>query len=215
MGQKISPIDFRIGITENWRSCWFAKGKRYGQLAVEDEKIRSFIKTHYSFAGIPRIDIERTHDRTDVIIYAARPGLLIGRKGAQIEKLTEDLIALVKHPINVRIIEVEKPELSAQLIAESIVDQLEKRAPYRRVMHQAIETVMSNGGLGVKIVLSGRLAGAEIHRTEKMSQGKIPLQTIKADIDYGVATAILTKGTIGVKVWIYKGEKLLPKKEKF
>jgi len=214
MGQKVSPVALRIGITENWRSRWYALKKDYGKFAVEDEKIRAFVKKEYSFAGIPRIDIERTREKLTVVVYTARPGVIIGRKGAQIDKLTEDLMGLTKQPVNVRIVEIEKPELSAQLMAESIAEQLEKRAATRRTMRHAAETVMDNGAEGIKIIVSGRIGGIEIARREKMIIGKIPLHTLRADIDYGQGTAILTKGTIGVKVWIYKGEKLPAKKTK-
>lgn len=211
MGQKINPIGLRLGITESWRSRWWADKKSYARYVVEDEKIRKFVKKEYKMAGISRIDIERNLEKCTVIVYAARPGLMIGRKGANIDKLTEDLVAMVKYPIDVKIIEIERPELNAQLISESIAEQLEKRAHFRRVMHRATETVMNAGALGIKILLAGRLGGAEIARTEEMIQGKIPLQTLRADIDYGTTTAVLTKGTIGVKVWIYKGE-IFPEK---
>lgn len=206
MGQKVSPTALRLGITETWRSRWYALKKDYGKWAVEDERIRLFIKKDYSFAGIPRIDIERTREKTTVIIYTARPGVIIGRKGATIEKLTEDIVRLVGHTIDVKIIEVEKPELSAQLIAESVVEQLEKRASYRRSIRRAAEIVMGAGAKGVKIQVKGRLGGAEIARSDDIIIRKLPLHTLRADIDYGLATAILNKGTVGVKAWIYKGE---------
>ena len=206
MGQKVNPTSLRLGITETWRSRWFGNKKDYAKYVIEDEKIRRFIKKEYKFAGIPRIDIERTKDKTIVLVNAARPGLIIGRKGATIDKLTDELVRLVKHPVDLKIIEVDKPELSAQLIAELIGEQLEKRAPYRRTMRRASETVMGASAKGVKIQVAGRLGGAEIARCEDMIIGKIPLHTFRADIDYGTATAILTKGTIGVKVWIYKGD---------
>jgi small subunit ribosomal protein S3 len=213
MGQKVNPTSFRLGITETWRSRWFATKVDYAKFVIEDERLRKFIKKDYKFAGIPRIDIERTKDKTIVIIHAARPGLIIGRKGATIEKLSDDLVKLVGHTIDVKILEVERPETSATLIAESIAEQLEKRAPYRRTLRRASETVMGANGKGVKLQVAGRLGGAEIARTEKMSVGKVPLHTLRADIDYGTATAILTKGTIGVKVWIYKGD-IFPEKHK-
>lgn len=206
MGQKVIPTSLRLGITETWRSRWFGHKKDYAKYVIEDEKIRRFIKKEYKFAGIPRIDIERTKDKTIVLVNSARPGLIIGRKGATIDKLTDELVKLVNHPVDLKIIEVENPELSAQLIAELIGEQLEKRAPYRRTMRRASETVMGANAKGIKIQVAGRLGGAEIARTEDMLLGKIPLHTFRADIDYGTATAILTKGTIGVKVWIYKGD---------
>ncbi|MEK7449755.1 MAG: 30S ribosomal protein S3 [Planctomycetota bacterium] len=209
MGQKVSPISLRIGITRDWISRWYASKKDYGKFTVEDEKIRKFVKKEYGFAGIPMVEIERTRERTTVIVHVARPGVIIGRRGAKVNKLTDDLEALVGHPIDLKIIEVEKPELSAQLIAESIAEQLEKRAAFRRTMRKATETVMASGGQGIKILLSGRIGGAEIARREKTSTGKVPLHTLKADIDFARATATLNKGTIGIKVWIYKGEKAL------
>jgi len=213
MGQKIIPTSLRLGITETWRSRWFGDKKNYPKYVIEDEKIRKFIKKEYKFAGIPRIDIERTKDKTIVLVNAARPGLIIGRKGATIDKLTDELVKLVGHPVDLKIIEVDKPELSAQLIAELIGEQLEKRAPYRRTMRRASETVMGAMAKGIKIQVAGRLGGAEIARTEDMLLGSIPLHTFRADIDYGTATAILTKGTIGVKVWIYKGD-IYPERKK-
>ncbi|MBI4834159.1 MAG: 30S ribosomal protein S3 [Planctomycetes bacterium] len=212
MGQKVNPTSFRLGITETWRSRWYAPKKEYGKNVVEDEKIRKFIKRDYRFVGISRIDIERNKDKTIVQIHAARPGLIIGRKGATIEKLTTDLTKLSVRPVDIKIIEVTNPELNSQLIAESIVEQLEKRAPYRRTIRRAAETVMAANAKGVKVQVAGRLGGAEIARTEDLSMGKIPLNTIRADIDYAISTAILTKGTIGVKVWIYKGE-VFPEKK--
>ena len=212
MGQKVNPTSFRLGITETWRSRWFAPKKEYARFVIEDERIRRFVKKEYKFAGIPRIDIERTKDRTTVFVYAAKPGLIIGRKGAKIDKLTEDLLALLKRPVDVKIIEVEKPELSAQLVAEAIAEQLEKRASYRWVLRRSAETVREANALGVKIQVAGRLGGAEIARTEDIILGKIPLHTLRADIDYGTATGVLSKGTIGVKVWIYKGEVFSQKK---
>jgi len=213
MGQKVNPTSFRLGITETWRSRWFATKVDYAKFVIEDERIRKFVKKEYKFAGIPRIDIERTKDKTIVIIHAAKPGLIIGRKGATIEKLSDDLVKLAGHTIDVKILEVERPETSATLIAESIAEQLEKRAPYRRTLRRASETVMGANAKGVKLQVAGRLGGAEIARTEDMIVGKIPLHTLRADIDYGVATAILTKGTIGIKVWIFKGE-IFPEKHK-
>lgn len=207
MGQKVSPTALRLGITESWRSRWYAPKKDYGKWAVEDERIRKLIKKGYSFAGIPRIDIERTREKIMVMIYAARPGVIIGRKGATIEKITDDLVRFVNQTVDVRIIEVEKPELSAQLIAESVAEQLEKRTAYRRTIRRAAETVMRAGAEGVKVQVKGRLGGAEIARNEDIIVGKLPLHTLRADIDYGLAVASLNKGTIGVKTWIYKGIK--------
>lgn len=207
MGQKISPTGLRIGITEEWRSRWYTKKKDFGKWLIEDQKIRKFVKKEYGFAGIPRIEIERVDDRPHIIIYAARPGLVIGKRGAKIEQLEQDLSAVIGSPVDLDIKEVENPELSSQIIAEAIAEQLEKRAPYKRTMRRYAETVINLGGQGVKIQCKGRLGGAEIARSDHLGLGRLPLQTLRADIDYGTATAILTKGTIGVKVWIYKGEK--------
>ncbi len=213
MGQKVSPISFRLGITRTWSSRWYATKKDYGRLAVEDQKIRKFVKKDYSFAGIKEIVIERTREKTTVIIHAARPGVIIGRRGAKVNKLTDDLVQLVNSPVDLKIIEVERPELSAQLIAESITEQLEKRSSFRRTIKKAVETVLAAGAEGVKILLSGRIGGAEIARKEKFLKGKVPLHTLRAEIDYALATAVLNKGTIGVKVWIYTGEKIEAKKK--
>ena len=213
MGHKIHPGSFRLGILVRHKSRWYADKKRFGNFLIEDQKIRNFVKKNYGFAGIAQIDIERIADTIKVIVHAARPGLIIGRRGAKVDKLSEDLEAVIGHRIKLDIIELERPELNAQIIAEAIAEQLEKRAPFRRTMRKYAETVNDMGGKGVKIQCAGRLGGAEIARTEKISMGSVPLHTLRADIDYGAATAILSKGTIGVKVWIYKGE-VLPGKKK-
>jgi small subunit ribosomal protein S3 len=171
------------------------------------------VKKNYGFAGIAQIDIERIADTVKVIVLAARPGLIIGRRGAKVDKLSEDLEAVVGRRIKLDIVEIEKPELNSQIIAEAIAEQLEKRAPFRRTMRKYAETVSDMGGKGVKIQCAGRLGGAEIARTEKISMGSVPLHTLRANIDYGASTAILSKGTIGVKVWIFKGE-VLPGQKK-
>ena len=206
MGQKVCPIGFRLGITENWRSRWYADKKNFGKLLVEDQKIRKYIKKNYRFTGIPKVEIERTRDEgAKIIIYSARPGLIIGRKGAEIEKLKEGIEKLVEKEVDIRIQETEKPDLEAQLVAENIAEQLQKRAAFRRTIKKALESTMSVGAKGIKVQISGRLAGAEIARTEGANQGSIPLHTIRADIDYGFAESLITYGTIGVKVWIFKG----------
>jgi len=206
MGHKVCPIGFRLGITEDWRSRWFAGKKQFGPLLVEDQRIRKFVKANYSFAGIPKIEIERTRDALKVMLHTARPGIIIGRKGAEVDKLKAELEALVGHPVDITIKEVNQPELNSTLVAESIAEQLEKRASFRRTMKKAAEVSMSMGAKGIKIVLAGRLGGAEMSRTEKCLIGSIPLQTLRADVDYGFAEAGTTYGRIGVKVWIYKGE---------
>ena len=215
MGQKVHPTSLRIGITENWRSRWYAGKKKFGKLLVEDQKIRKYIKKNYRFTGIPKIEIERTRDEeARVILYAARPGLIIGRKGAEIEKLKDGVRKLVGKMVDIRIQEIDKPELEAQLVSENVAEQLQKRAAFRRTMKRAVDTTMGVGAKGVKIQISGRLGGAEIARTEKSAAGSIPLHTLRADVDYGFAESLTKYGTIGVKVWIYKGLKTLGEGDK-
>jgi len=206
MGQKVHPIGFRIGITEFWRSRWYAPKRTYGPLLVEDEKIRRFIKKNYGFAAISKIEIERTREEVKVILHSARPGLIIGRKGAEVDRLREQLEDLTGRRITVSIVEVVKAELSAQLVAENVAQQLEKRAAFRRTMKQAVDTTMAAGALGVKIRCAGRLGGAEMSRSEVTSRGSIPLHTLRAHIDYGFAQAHCTYGVTGVKAWVYLGE---------
>jgi small subunit ribosomal protein S3 len=207
MGHKVSPLGFRIGIVENWRSCWYARKKDYGKLLVEDQKIKRFIRKNYGFAAIPKIEIERTGEQLTPVIHTARPGVLIGRKGAKIDRLVEEIQELTESHVNPpRIMEIGKPELYASLVAENIKEQLEKRASFRRVMKRAAEQVMQAGAQGVKIQISGRLGGAEMARSERTTRGKIPLATIRAMIDYGFIEAFTTYGQLGIKVWIYKGE---------
>lgn len=214
MGQKVSPTSIRIGITLDWRSNWYADKSRFGNLLVEDQKIRRHVKKNYGFAAIPMVEIERTREEARVTLHTARPGLIIGRKGAGIDKLRDELEKLTGRQITIKIKEVDKPELDAQLVAEGIAEQLERRAAFRRTMRRAMDTVMGAGAEGVKIQVAGRLGGAEIARTESMLLGKIPLHTFKADIDYGFHEAFTAYGTIGAKVWIYKGEKVTTTKEK-
>jgi small subunit ribosomal protein S3 len=208
MGQKVSPIALRIGINKNWLSSWYANKKEYGNLVIEDEKIRRFIGKEYHFAGIQKIEIQRNSEKVIILIFCAKPSFIIGRRGVKVDKLTEDLIKLTNGKIvDLKVIEIANPELSAQLIGDSVAQQLEKQAPHRRVMHKAIEAVMGAGAQGIKIRVSGRIGGVEIARTETLSKGKVPLHTFKADIDYARSTANLGKGTVGVKVWICKSEK--------
>jgi small subunit ribosomal protein S3 len=215
MGQKVNPISFRIGITEDWRSRWYAGKKKFGKLLVEDQKIRKYIKKNYRFTGIPKIVIERTRDEeVRVILYTARPGLIIGRKGAEIEKLKDTIEKLVGKTVDIRIQEIDKPELEAQLVAENIAEQLQKRAAFRRTIKKAIDITMGMGAKGVKVQISGRLGGAEIARTEGSTVGSIPLHTLRANIDYGFAESLTKYGTIGVKVWIFKGLIELGKEDK-
>lgn len=205
MGQKVHPIGFRVGITEPWRSRWYAGKKDFGALLLEDQQIRKFIKKEYHGAAVPRIDIERTRERVTVIIHTARPGLLIGRRGAQVEKLNEELTNICNKPVAIRTVEISKPELSAQLVAESMAEQLMRRASYRRALKKSADLTMQAGALGVKINIAGRLGGAEIARTQKISLGSVPLSTLDAWVDYGQGIARTTMGVIGVKVWIYRG----------
>ncbi|HUS58034.1 MAG TPA: 30S ribosomal protein S3 [Planctomycetota bacterium] len=205
MGQKVHPTSLRIGITEDWRSRWYADKRNFGLLLVEDFKIRQYIKKHHQYAGIPKIEIERNREQAKVILHTARPGIIIGRKGAEVDKLREDLEKLTGRTITINIKELKRPELSAQLVGEDIAQQLEKRASTRRIMKKAVDTAMGLGALGVKIEVGGRLGGSEIARNERQVGGSIPLHTLRANIDYGVATAFTTYGCIGVKVWIYKG----------
>ena len=212
MGQKINPIAFRMGITAGWRSRWYTGKKNFGNWLVEDYKVREFIRKEYGFAGIARVDIERIGEKVIVTLFAARPGLIIGKRGAKVDKLSEDVGVLVGRQVDVDVKELETPELNAQIVAEAIAEQLQKRAPYRRTMRRHAEMVMDLGAKGIKLLCKGRLGGSEIARSERNLKGQIPLTTLRADIDYGVATAMMTKGTIGVKCWIYRGEKKAPKK---
>lgn len=205
MGHKVRPTGFRIGITETWRSNWFATKKDFGNLLVEDNKIRKYIKKNYRFAAIPRIDIERTREEASIILHTARPALIIGRKGSEIEKLKAKLEKLINRSINIKIKEVSRPELESQLVAENIAEQLVKRAAFRKVLKKASDLTMQFGAKGIKVQVSGRLNGAEIARSEKITVGSLPLHTLQANIDYGFAEANTTFGTTGVKVWIYKG----------
>ncbi|OHB81548.1 MAG: 30S ribosomal protein S3 [Planctomycetes bacterium RBG_16_64_10] len=205
MGQKVNPIGFRTGIMLGWKSRWYASKKEFGELLIEDHKVRKYIKDKYRFAGIPKVEIERTRDEVKVVLHAARPGIIIGRKGQQVEQLQEDLQRLVGRRINIKIEEVARPELHAQLVAEDIAEQLSKRASFRRTMKRAMEQTMEAGAKGIKIQLAGRLGGAEMARREKQISGSIPLSTLRAKIDYGFTEAKTAQGHIGVQVWINQG----------
>ena len=207
MGQKVHPKGLRVGIIRDWESNWYAD-KNYADLLHEDIKIRDYVKEKLFQAGISGVLIERAANRIKVSIKTAKPGIVIGRGGAEVEALRKTLEKMTGKKVNVNIIEVKKPELDAQLVAESIAAQLVKRVAFRRAMKQAVSRTMRLGALGIKVSCSGRLAGAEIARTEWYSEGKVPLHTLRADIDYGFAEANTTYGKIGVKVWIYKGEVL-------
>jgi small subunit ribosomal protein S3 len=208
VGQKVNPKGLRIGIIKDWEGKWFASKKEFSTLLLEDVKIRKFIKEKLFQAGVSRIQIERAANRVKITIHAAKPGIVIGRGGTEIEALRKQLEALTGKQINVNIVEIKTPEIDAQLVAENVASQLEKRIAFRRAMKQAVSRSMKMGAKGIKIACSGRLAGAEIARTEWYSEGKVPLHTLRADIDYGFAEASTTYGKIGVKVWIYKGEVL-------
>lgn len=212
MGQKINPIGFRVGVIRDWESRWFAE-KDYATLLHEDLEIRRFIKKQLYNSGVARIEIERAANRVKVTIHTARPGMVIGRGGTEVEKLRKNLESMTDKQVSLNVAEVKVPDLNAQLVAENIAFQLERRISYRRAMKQAISRSMRMGALGVKVICSGRLMGAEIARTEGYSEGKVPLHTLRADIDYGFAEANTTYGKIGVKVWINKGEILPEKKE--
>ncbi|MFZ5590513.1 MAG: 30S ribosomal protein S3 [Bacillota bacterium] len=208
MGQKVSPKGLRIGIIKDWDAKWFASKKDFSSLLVEDNKIRKYIKKKLYAAGISRVVIERAANRVKVTIHTARPGIVIGRGGAEVEALRKELEKMTGKQVHINIAEVKVPEVDAQLVAENVAAQIEKRVAFRRAMKQVVQRCLKMGGKGIKISVSGRLAGAEIARTEWYSEGKVPLHTLRADIDYGFAEADTTYGKIGIKVWIYKGEVL-------
>ncbi len=206
MGQKVNPIGFRLGITRTWDSQWFAR-KNYHELLLEDVKIRKFLKERLQHAGIAKIEIERASQRATVTIYAAKPGIIIGKKGSEIDLLRKDIQAMTGKQVYVNILEVKHPELNAVLVAENVARQLERRIAFRRAMKRAVQNAMEMGAKGIRIASSGRLAGAEIARREWYREGRIPLHTLRANIEYGQATARTTYGAIGIKVWIYIEEK--------
>ncbi|MBR0534969.1 MAG: 30S ribosomal protein S3 [Clostridia bacterium] len=210
MGQKINPTGLRIGVIKDWESRWFAKKGEFGDLLVEDNKIREFLLETLAPAGVPKVEIERDPKRVRINIFCAKPGIVIGRGGAEIEKLKEVVKKMLSgdKDVFINITEIKQPDLNAQLVAESIALQLEKRVSFRRALKQSIGRTMKAGAKGIKAQVSGRVGGAEIARTEQYHEGTIPLQTIRADIDYGFAEAKTTYGRIGVKIWIYKGEVL-------
>ena len=210
MGQKTSPIGFRTGITLGWQSTWFAPKANYGEFLVEDWNIRDYVDKRFNrqppYAAVAKVEIARTRNEVKVTLHTARPGMVIGPRGAEVDKLREEIESLIDRQINVNVIEIKEPSLSAVLVAEDIAAQLKKRASYRRTMKAQCENVMNAGAKGVKILCGGRLGGAEIARSETQKLGSIPLQTLDANVDYGVATARTTYGAVGVKVWIYKGK---------
>ena len=206
MGQKVNPIGFRLGVNRTWDSRWYAGKKEYGRLLQEDIRIRSHLSERLKQAGVSRIVIERPHKTCRITIHSARPGVVIGKKGADIEKLKNEVQKFTSDEVHLNIVEIRKPEIDAKLVAENIAQQLERRVAFRRVMKRAQQSAMRLGALGIRINCGGRLGGAEIARMEWYKEGKIPLHTLRADVDYGIATAKTTYGTCGVKVWIYKGE---------
>ena len=206
MGQKVSPIALRLGINRTWDSRWFAEKNEYPKLLMEDRKIRSLVNGLKSTAAISKIVIERPHKKCNVTIYSARPGILIGKKGSDIELIKNKIQKITNTDVSINILEVKKPEIDATLVAESIAQQLERRVAFRRAMKRAVQTALRMGAGGIRINCGGRLGGAEIARTEWYREGRVPLHTLRANVDYGVATAQTTYGAIGIKVWIFKGE---------
>ncbi len=206
MGQKVNPIGLRVGINRTWDSRWYANKREYGSLLHEDIKIRRFLQKRLHQAGVSRIVIERPAKKARVTISTARPGLVIGKKGADIEKLRQALSQMTGSDVHLNIVEIRKPEIDAKLVAENICNQLERRIAFRRAMKRAVQSAMRLGALGIRINCGGRLGGAEIARTEWYREGQVPLHTLRADIDYGTATAFTAYGTCGVKVWVFKGE---------
>jgi len=206
MGQKVNPIGLRLGINRSWDSIWFAKKRDYGKLLIEDFKIRDYIKKNIVNSGVSQILIERSAKKCIVTIYTSRPGFVIGKKGADVDKIKKNLSKISKSEISLNIKEIKKPELNAYLVAENIAQQLVKRIAYRRAMKRAMQSALRLGAKGIRVCLAGRLAGNEIARTEWLREGSVPLHTFRAEVDYAEAEALTTYGIIGVKVWIYKGE---------
>lgn len=231
MGQKCNPTGFRVGITEGWKSRWYAPKASFGAFLVEDEKLREFVDKHMNrgvpfrddpnktpppVVGVSKVEIERTRDEVKVILHTARPGMVIGAKGAEVEKLKERLEDLIERRVNVSIVEIKHPDIDSRLIGTAIGEQLKKRASFRRVMKQKCEQAIAGGAKGVKIVCSGRLGGAELARTEKQMLGSIPLQTLQADVDFSVTHVTTTVGVLGIKVWVYRGmygDEIVPRED--
>ena len=206
MGQKVNPIGLRIGINRGWDSIWFAKKREYGNLLIEDYKIRDYIKKNVINSGVSQVIIERTSKKCIVSIYTSRPGFVIGKKGSDVERIKKNLSKITSSEVSLNIKEVKKPELNAYLVGENIAQQLVKRIAYRKTMKRAIQSALRLGAKGIRVCLSGRLGGNEIARTEWLREGSVPLHTIRANVDYAEAEALTTYGIIGIKVWIYKGE---------
>lgn len=205
MGQKINPIGLRVGINRTWDSRWYA-GRDYADKLIDDLKLREYVQTHLKAAGISKVIIERAAKSTKVTVHTARPGVIIGKKGADIEKLRQQLSRRAGGEVSLNIVEVRKPEVDAQLVAEGVAQQLERRVSFRRAMKRAVQNSMRFGAQGIRINVSGRLGGADIARTEWYREGRVPLHTLRADVDYGTAEALTTYGIIGVKIWLYKGD---------
>ncbi|MEW6140523.1 MAG: 30S ribosomal protein S3 [Thermodesulfobacteriota bacterium] len=205
MGQKVHPLGFRLGITRTWDSRWYSQ-KEYGEFLLEDLKIRDFVKKRLSQASISRVEIERAAGKIRLIIHTARPGIVIGQKGSEIEKLRREILKLTEKEVIVDIKEIRKPEIDAQLVAENVAQQLERRIAFRRAMKKSVTSALKSGAKGIRIATAGRLGGAEMARREWYREGRVPLHTLRADIDYGFAQAKTTYGIIGIKVWIFKGE---------
>ncbi len=206
MGQKVHPTGYRLGTIEPWRSRWYANKKDYGRLLLGDKKIREYIHKEFGSAGISRVEIERTGEAVNVVIYTARPGVLVGRKGVRVDALKGDLQKMTGMTCHLTLHEIKRPELESVLVAEVIAEALVKRMAFRRAIKRAIQTTMQSGALGIKVEVNGRLGGAEMARTAKEREGRVPLSTLQSHIDYGTAEARTTYGIIGVKVWIYKGD---------
>jgi len=206
MGQKVHPSGFRIAVIEPWRSRWYANKKNFGRLLIEDSQIRKHIYKEYKSAGVPRIEIERTGEAVTIIVHTARPGVLVGRKGVRVDQLKKDLQAITGMTCHLMVREIKRPELESALVAEVVAEALEKRMAFRRAIKKAIQTSIQAGAKGIKIEVNGRLGGAEMARTAKEREGRVPLSTLRSHVDYGFAQAYTTYGVIGIKVWIYKGD---------
>ena len=206
MGQKINPVGMRLQVNRTWDSRWYADGKEYGNLLHEDIKIRDFINKECKQAGVSKVIIERPHKKCRVSIHTARPGVIIGKKGADIEVLRKKIASMTDSELHLNIVEIRKPEVDAQLVAESIAQQLERRVSFRRAMKRSVQNAMRMGSLGIRVNVAGRLGGAEIARTEWYREGRVPLHTLRADIDYATSEGLTAYGIIGIKVWIFKGE---------
>ena len=205
MGQKVCPTGFRLGITEDWRSRWYAD-KNYAEWIENDQKIRTYLMNHLAHAAVAKVEIERTSDKIKVLITTARPGVVIGKKGAEIDALRKKLQSVANGPVSIEVVEVKRPELDANLIAQSIAEQLEGRVAFRRAMRKAVQSAMKSGAKGIRVQCSGRLGGAEMCRREWYREGRVPLHTLRAKVDYGFYTAATQMGSIGIQVWVYHGD---------